>query len=1271
MPTPPTAPQPTPPRPYELATPPDGTSHTVRSNLADILRRELLGPQGGDDEIIDVSPVSRYLVGRIAPKQLDRDLPAPEDEDAYDVTGLDATISTGVPLAAEDNAALGGEEDTTDGAEDAPLRQGLMIPASMGLRFQVPADVEQVTVHASWGTYAPVAPTAEERARADAENRRAPRRYRRIPVEVPVRLMLADLDPQRTTDVSLQDDVTLRVDVHREPDRALVELALCNDRTAPLSIPVGDWLFQTSLTVDAGGSAVFLPVRDVSQDPGLIADLDDEPEEQRLALQYRDRLEYAVGRTCSATWSESPEQRRAITVRTEWLPMVETPSTSARAVDAAELDMTRLAVAASADLEAGLRPIVTAYREWLRGQSAQADVLPGHLRAVARDPLAEASQVADQLSDGIDLLTEETPDGLEARRCFAFMNHVMAEQRIHSQIAEVRHRDPSISLAAAREQVLNGKHPHHWRVFQIAFILMQVRALTDPTVARRSGGEEGDLANLELLFFPTGGGKTEAYLGLAAYAMAIRRRQGRNGLLDTPDGLLDGRAGVTVLMRYTLRLLTSQQFQRATTLICAAELARRNDPQTWGDEEFRIGLWVGTAVSPKRVSEAAEQIARVNDYGGGYRVTVLQLGRCPWCGDPLDAACVKARPREGRIYVRCPDAFGLCPFSEGGLVPDGIPVLTTDEEIYRLVPAFVIATVDKLARLAREGQAASLFGYVARRCERHGFLPPLGRDGDSDADGCTVTTGHRAEDGMPAAQIAEVHRLRPPDLIIQDELHLITGALGTTVGLFEVAVDAMCQWRTADASGHSTTVRPLLVGSSATVRNARDQAHALYGRGTTFFPPQVLDASDTFFSYEVEPDHEHPGRLYLGLAPTGVRLTNAEIQVAQVLLTAGQLLLDTDSAPVGSTAPAADPYMTLVGYYSATRELAGMARYVQDDIQTAVSRRRAGSDLPIRRGTSFGTLTLGELTSRISSTDITRTLEDMALPFDAEHDTTAARRRAYEARQAKQQPLQRDHAPYDVVLATSMLQVGVDVPRLGLMLVVGQPKNTAEYIQASSRVGRDGARPGLVVTLYNWARPRDLAHYEQFRHYHETFYARVEPLSVTPLSATSLERGLAGALVAAARVTQGNVRRNGLNPERSADFAVGQEESLRALVDRMVERASNAGDEPSSRDAENRLRGRLDQWIDLARCTQRDGGRLVYERAPRGTNGTAYRPLIRSAEAGSGDESSEAPFVVANSMREVQPEINILVSPNPKNLVWNDPDDAPVWRARSSQKDNA
>lgn len=1214
--------------PFDLSEPLDGSSYMCRENLQDILARELLGPAQGDKELLETRPQNKYILGRIAPVRV----------------GVDEQDTDGQEAEDDDNAQAAGPDGEDD---DTSPRRGLMIPSSMGLRFQIPDDLNAFTVHCSWARY------EDEKVEAQGEgNKNTITCYRRVPMEVSVKVHLKDIHDGITASFPVRDHVVLRIDRYDDTDhkRCLIEIALCNDMESEKPVPTAKWMFQTQLNVDADGRAVFLPVHDWNED----ASFEDEPDyEQRcLRLQYRNRLEFAVGRTCSADWTVSPEYPRCATnVRTTWLPTADIPQTEARVVEGVELDMTKLATMNGERLHAVLSPIAAEYTTWLDEQETSIDMLPQHLQDTAHDVVDTARLAAQQLQDGIDFLCKDA----EAQRCFQFMNTVMAEQRVHTQISALRANDEAISIDEARARVLAHPYPHHWRMFQLAFILMQIHALTEPHIAVRSG--EGVEAQAQLLFFPTGGGKTEAYLGLAAYSFAIRRRQ---GIIGAGADKLNGLEGVTVLMRYTLRLLTSQQFQRASTLVCAAELERRKDPKTWGEAPFRIGLWVGTSVTPKRVEEASEEIRKSYERAN-TNPSVLQIMACPWCGNALTGADVKADLTLGRVYIHCSDMRGTCPFAEGGTVEEGIPVLMTDEEIYRLVPAFVIATVDKFARLAREGMASNLFGYVGRKCDRHGYVPKLNMLGKSDFQDCDIqdNSRHKASKGYLSAYIHPTTRLRPPDLIIQDELHLITGALGTSVGLFEAAIDVMCTWK--DAKGRE--IRPLVVASSATVRNAPDQVHKLYARSTTMFPPQVLDASDTFFSHEKPCDRTTPGRRYIGLSTTGVRLSAAEIHTAETLLKGAQLLMDS---PNGGNA--ADPYMTLVTYFSTVRELAGMARFMQDDINLHTRVGRVGSHLPRRFGTDAGNLRVGELTSRVSSGAIVRTLNQMNASFDVEYDANRVSTPNKEL--DLREPLRKRRAsddvrPFDAVLATSMLQVGVDVPRLGLMMIVGQPKNTAEYIQASSRVGRDASHPGLVVTLGNWARPRDLAHYEQFKAYHESFYARVEPLSVTPFSTTSLDRGLDGLLVSAARVMDAT-RQNGLNPEMNARRAVEERQFLDYIVERLSERIRNAGGEEASHEAMLRLRNRIDMWETLAAADVKNNKVLAYERVPKDDD--KYDCLMRSAEqlAESDATMADRRFVVANSMREVQPEINILVSPDPDRLAFENSDNIPPWQYQSA-----
>lgn len=1220
------------------------SSTCVRAELLGLIRAELLGPRGGAEEEIPGTPRAAYAVGGLAPVTVDPRLgalsfdfdseelsDAQAGADSAGIRDVDPATSgqPGVPVPTDEEVASAENDDE----EDAGPKGSLTHPSSMGLRFQVSSGAPTLAITASWGRY-------EQFQKLNEDTGKKRTWSRRTPVSITRELEVRAVQGGQQRIIDLGDDVSLRCEVFPAEGRLIVELALSNDRVTGMDAPPGDWLFQTQLSVEAtDGSACLLPSRDVLE-LGY-----DEPdaERRRLDLQYRHRLEYAVGRTCSVTWDEVAGERRARRVETTWLPAVEVAQTVAGEAGDAVTSMRELAQITPTAIAAALMPLAHGYGEWLTEQRVETQKLPSHLRSTAEEALAEAGVARSRLVAGIDLLRSND----QAFAAFTFMNQTMREQRIRSQIAARRSAAAGVTVGAALAEVEElGDKAASWRPFQLAFILMQLPSLVDPTSDYRSSAN----AKVELLFFPTGGGKTEAYLGLAAFTFAIRRLQ---GTVTGQDGELNGMDGVGVLMRYTLRLLTSQQFQRAAALVCAAELARQLDPATWGTEPFRIGLWVGSSVSPKRFAEASEQVESVrrDDSGRAYGLTVLQLKRCPWCGEQIDPKRdVEAIQRTQRIHVYCGDRTGDCPFSKDGDSDEGLPILTVDEEIYRHPPSFLLATVDKFARLAREGEAASIFGYVAERCPRHGYRHP-----DARGDSCKGN-GHNAVNSggatYPAVAVEPVTRLRPPDLIIQDELHLITGALGTAVGVFENAVDTLCSW---DLDG--LPVKPLIVASTATVRNAENQVRSLYGRGVDVFPPQVLDVRHTYFSREIAISEDNPGRRYLGVCAHGIRLTLAEIRLSEILLLAGQKLLDEHGG-------AADPYMTTVAYFSATRELAGMRRYLDDDVTTRVSGRT--EPFP-KRTNDFARLEIGELTSRISSADIATTLDKLSLAFDPQRWSTAGKAayaQAMKERQDQKKPAPSyGERPYDFVLATSMLQVGVDVGRLGLMLVVGQPKNTAEYIQASSRVGRESSKPGLVVSLANWSRPRDMAHFEQFRHYHETFYAQVEALSVTPYSEAALERGLMGMLISTARVLDVG-REHSLSPERGAGQILQQSPRVEQIIERLAERASGAGlDGDTKQRVLAKLIQRKDRWFGKA---QEEHGAIVYERAQ--SKDEVVRPLLISPEARS-VPANEKVFVVANSMREVQPEINLLVSPSQERLAAREPADAPTWVFASAEEE--
>ncbi len=950
------------------------TSAQVRDELLGLLNRDLVGPWDGADETIDGTPRARYLVGTLAPISLLESEPSTKASAAASGSSLDdvrndASLAVSEFSNSHDVQGVPSDEiesiveaTASENDEDRGPESKIIAPSSMGLRFQVSHETAALTFIARWGHY--------ESRREDDDAGRPRTYYDRTQHEESAHVDLTTVASGEAKLIELAEDhVAISIEVFEQEGRRVVEAALLNTKVTGRELPPRLWLFQAELeVVSSDGAAVFLPTRDV-----LDADRGSrDAEVRRLDLLYRDRLEFAVGRTASATWTISEENnRRAQSVRTTWLPTAEVPQTLAPDVPGAVLSMRRLMDTNRTEIRGFLEPLVDGYAAWLKTQAKAAAQLPDHLEKEAHIGLEDGAGALKRLRTGLDLL--ESSD--QALRAFKFMNRSMREQRLRSQIAAIRIADKSISLKDATTTVEErGDKAASWRAFQLAFILMQLHSVVDPTNLRRSN----DFARAELLFFPTGGGKTEAYLGLAAFTFGIRRLQGK---VETPDGLLDGGDGVAVLMRYTLRLLTSQQFLRATTLMCAAEMIRREDPGTWGETPFRIGLWVGSSVSPKRYSEAAAQVksVRADDSNTAWGLTVLQFSHCPWCGTTINPkANVETNDVEKRIHVYCGDQRDGCPFSAGGTAVEGLPVLTVDDEIYRHPPTFLLATVDKFARLAREGEAASLFGYVSKKCPRHGYV-----HADTSDDVCKGGTHQSATKlgrKFGPTQSSTVGRLRPPDLIIQDELHLITGALGTAVGLFEGAVDVLSTWESGP-TGASKTVRPLVIASTATVRKASEQVRRLYARDVEVFPPQVLSVSDTFFSEEVPISPKTPGRRYVGVCAHGARLTLAEIRVSEILLLAGQKLFDEHGA-------AAEPYMTLVDYFSSTRELAGMRRYLEDDVTTRITNPQKDSGYP-RRATSG--LRIGELTSRISSSDIANTLTRLAVPFDALRDTTTRR----------------------------------------------------------------------------------------------------------------------------------------------------------------------------------------------------------------------------------------------------------------------------------------
>jgi len=1022
-----------------------------RDTILARLEGDLIGP-GADDELIDELPTDRYLTGILYPRN--STIEAEEDEELKGAPG-------------------GGPDDGDGGEGDGSVRlSAQMKPSTMGLSFSVSTEggISSIDVSIALATYVPHRKDEEGNLLEGEAKRIHETWWRRHPWKIALhgqtlspgyrRLELPEHAP---------DGLEIHYQAQLEGAQMMVTLALVN------STPQGEsrsdreraCFFQTGFQVTGanGSKIVPRPFRtERSDDEGRLA-----------ALLYRDVQTHAVGHTCSGCWSGSDETS---TVSTAWIPRTRVPAMSPLGgdefrplsdnEDVRPLSAKWLADAGPEELGKGLQKIHDCYGLWIKGQRERIPALPETLQTTAEEQLKTCEGVLERIGSAIEQLTRE--DATDLRRCFQLANRAILLAR---------------SWARDEDDLV-------WRPFQIAFILLALESTADSS--------HNDREVMDLLWFPTGGGKTEAYLGLIAFLLFHRRLRH-----DRPD---DG-AGVAAIMRYTLRALTIQQFQRATGLVMACEQLRRDagDPR-FGQTPFSVGLWVGGGATPNSVKEAA-------GLTDGSDCTHKQVLKCPVCDKR-----VKWSPNGDltQMAARCYNAE--CSFGRHDSL---LPIYTIDEDVYRVLPSLLIGTVDKFAQVARNERTGRLFG---------------------------VGTRHS-----------------PPDLIVQDELHLISGPLGTIAGLYETAIDHLCS---------NDGRRPKVLGSTATIRRAEDQIHNLFDRTTCQFPPPGIDHDNSGFAVV---DEKAPGRLYVGITTTG-RSPKFTLQAVSA-----SLLLSATSPEVPPKDQAS--YSTLLVYFNSLRELGGALVLMQDDVHatiSAFSKRRSEDERAIG--------VPEELTSRKSASEI----RDLLLQLES----------------VKKSP--------EVLLASNMISVGVDIQRLALMVVNGQPKTIAEYIQATSRVGR-GATPGLVISVYNNSRTRDRSHYETFSSWHDGIYRDVEATSVTPFASRAVEKAIHAAFVSLVRHMIPSMRSQPRLTAEARDEAVRLRDVILARV-----RDIDADEESTVRAAIDRL---IQEWINRDDLEDYwvDNGKKV------GLMISAEQYAAKRASGAAIDSAWPTP----NSMRDVEP----------------------------------
>jgi hypothetical protein len=1150
----------------------------VRDRLIHALRLDLVGPDPLDArdlplarEVLEVAPTHWYLTGFL--------VPSGATAERFDDETATETITSGVSSA-------------DDGEEDENAARRPVFPSSIGVSVLVPAESRELHVTARWATYTPESPTAPPEAKAHERGGAPPQRWTRDPREAEVSLPLDAASLRKGAVLPASGGVVVRGVTRPVPDDAraqvppgtrVVTLFLVNQRPPGERGPEQDRaaIFQTELEVHC--TAGFVP-RPNTRGARLTDDLD----ERMGDLQYRDAFEYAVGHGVAVRASVQGCGADVFcdTVRTTWTPEARVERVIPSEIRGCVLGMDALAAIESpAALRDAVWPMVVGYRAWIEQQ--RGTIPDGAARAeLSRVLLGEASRACDRIEEGLAVTRDE-----QVFEAFRRANRAMADA--------ARQRSPKRYLP--REKGGEAKAPT-WRPFQLAFLLMNLASQADPTHAER------DI--VDLIFFPTGGGKTEAYLGLAAFTLVLRRLR--------HEGLSS--AGVTVLMRYTLRLLTLDQLGRAATLLCALELQRRENESLLGPQRFSIGLWVGKAATPNRFgsnkpghNDDSTAVARVLAFSKSPTTapSPVPLDKCPWCQSPFGQDTFRIMPDLAaplRLRVRCTST--ACDFRATPRWPEGLPVVAVDEEIYRELPCFLIATVDKFAALPWVGRTGLLLG---RNVTHH------------TKTGCFLGPADLPDGAAPLAS-----PLLPPDLIIQDELHLISGPLGSMAGLYETAIDALCERAVGDK-----VVRPKIVASTATVRSAKAQVRALFARSDVrVFPPPGPNRATSFFAESLplkHTQHGHP-RTYLGIAAPGRSMKVLLLRAYVALLGAAKAAYDEDPA-------SADPYMTLVGYFNSLRELGGARRIVEDEVRSKVARAdrrrratgRSGDEELAARTIAYECV---ELTSRETTENIKVAKERLEVAFDA----TPAKARAG----TKPRP------PVDVALASNMISVGLDIERLGLMVVCGQPKTAAEYIQASSRVGRAPDRPGLVVTLLNVHKPRDRSHLEHFEAFHQSFYRAVEATSVTPFSPRAIDRGLAGVSVALARLSEPTLT----PPEGAGALDDVKERVTTYVADTLARRAeahrsvANVPADETVEELTHKLRAQVvelfDAWSHIIRDDPSAKG-LAYQRYE--DSGDGARTLLHMPLDEDLLEANryERRFVAARSLRDVEASTDLMV----------------------------
>ena len=1079
----------------------------AREDYIELIKQELLGPGSeisipdAEHELISDSPNTRYSIGILYTKEnkmnADNNDSARVEEQGDNADGIENTeiqIEESEEFVSHKEAVAPSDEENLD--EEVGLATQNM-PSSLGVTFFVKGKTDIVNCNVKFATYRKAVATdcripidfegiekyelpelfkssvyidlkektlrlttggmtrrkvreLEERDLLGGDEHgiishmykladQLAKGYVRVPHELKVQLVFGDreyIDQNKDLDETKLKITSLKRQISEDVFSYTVMLVNDDERKAKPDLCI----YQPSIMVSTEDNEFRLAEYSGDQDFESL-DL----EEKSLIMQYRNKKVYGTGLGTSVSWDINDVGEGWIS--NDFFPQVEVPSMDFKLVSNVSVPDEAFSMKYLSDLDstdcdiklAAEDKIIDAYISWISELKEKAARIDSKYNEIATHNITGCEASAVRMRKGIEILRNNP----KAWQAFQLANRAMFMQRAHLKLQAETSNVNRYPDDEELSQILDDinyydiderfKDRYSWRPFQIAFLLMSIESIVNDSC--------DDRTLVDLIWFPTGGGKTEAYLGLTAFTIFYRRLSN-----------LEVSSGTTVIMRYTLRLLAAQQFTRASTLICACEYIRvdatsrkpKYGRYPLGEDRITIGLWIGGDHTPNKDDQAktnlnellkssTEELEYKKD-----RYNKFQVLKCPWCGTKLVQDVVDHKKKgvfgyrmknNRHLELYCPQES--CFFNLEG----SLPIQVVDEELYDNPPTLLFGTVDKFAMLPWNPRIGSFFGIGSES--------------------------------------------RSPELIIQDELHLISGPLGTMVGLYEAAIDALCR-----SKGVSTKI----IASTATIRRAVEQCASLYNRDINQFPHPGIDAEDSFFARESVVSHVNGvfGRKYVGLMPSGKTKAMMEIRsISSMLQKIYGMPLDDDVK---------DKYWTLTVYFNSLKDLGKCSTLVDDDVKDFIKRMayRTGTAKDARMITNAD-----ELTSRVSTTQLNQTLDKLEkLAYSKEN-------------------IESKRWPSNVLLATNMISVGIDVARLNVMLLVGQPKLTSEYIQASSRVGRE--YPGVAFTMYDGSKSRDRSHYEQFKGYHESFYKHVEPTGVTPFSKPARERALHAIVIALLR----------------------------------------------------------------------------------------------------------------------------------------------------------